>query len=146
MIGKLLGHTQAATTMRYAHLQVDPLREVTERVRAIIEGAGKAGAEVVKLREGEALERTIIVGVQQIPRRYNARLNGLGLTKGLGRYIKDLAGVVVPLACFVIVPCGVVISSFVRQMMLNGSRILHGEALSGRLASVVGTLKLSGWL
>ena len=28
MIGKLLGHTQAATTQRYAHLDVDPLREV----------------------------------------------------------------------------------------------------------------------
>ena len=49
IIGKLLGHTQVATTGRYAHLDVDPLREVTERVGAIIEGAGKIGAEVVKL-------------------------------------------------------------------------------------------------
>jgi integrase len=31
IIGKLLGHTQAATTQRYAHLDVDPLREITER-------------------------------------------------------------------------------------------------------------------
>ena len=53
IIGKLLGHTQAATTMRYAHLQVDPLREVTERAGAVITSAGKAGAEVVKLREGK---------------------------------------------------------------------------------------------
>ena len=30
MIGKLLGHTQAATTARYAHLTVDPVREVNE--------------------------------------------------------------------------------------------------------------------
>ena len=52
MIGKLLGHTQAATTLRYAHLQVDPLREVTERVGAVIKSAGKAGAEVVKIRGG----------------------------------------------------------------------------------------------
>ena len=50
MIGKLLGHTQVATTGRYAHLDVDPLREVAERVGAIIEGAGNVGAEVVKLR------------------------------------------------------------------------------------------------
>ena len=53
MIGKLLGHTQTATTARYAHLDVDPLREVAERVGAIIEGAGKSGAEVVRLREGK---------------------------------------------------------------------------------------------
>jgi integrase len=50
IIGKLLGHTQPGTTARYAHLDVDPLREVAERVGAIIGGAGKAGAEVVKLR------------------------------------------------------------------------------------------------
>ena len=50
MIGKLLGHTQVATTGRYAHLDVDPLREVAERVGAIIEGAGKAGAEVVPIK------------------------------------------------------------------------------------------------
>jgi integrase len=50
IIGKLLGHTQTATTARYAHLDVDPLREVAERVGAIIEGAGKAGAKVMKLR------------------------------------------------------------------------------------------------
>jgi integrase len=50
IIGKLLGHTQPGTTARYAHLDVDPLREVAERVGALIDGAGKAGAEVVKLR------------------------------------------------------------------------------------------------
>ena len=44
IIGKLLGHTQTATTARYAHLDVDPLREVAERVGAIIEGAGKTHA------------------------------------------------------------------------------------------------------
>jgi integrase len=50
MIGKLLGHTQVSTTNRYAHLDVDPLRELTNRVGAVVSGAGKAGAEVVKLR------------------------------------------------------------------------------------------------
>ena len=40
MIGALLGHTQVSTTQRYAHLQVDPLREATTRVGAVIEGQG----------------------------------------------------------------------------------------------------------
>lgn len=43
IIGRLLGHTQAATTQRYAHLMDDPLRAATERVGAIVAGktAGK---------------------------------------------------------------------------------------------------------
>ena len=32
MIGRLLGHTQAATTHRYAHLAADPVREAADRV------------------------------------------------------------------------------------------------------------------
>jgi integrase len=32
VIGKLLGHTQAATTQRYAHLDADPLRKASERI------------------------------------------------------------------------------------------------------------------
>lgn len=36
LIGRLLGHTQAATTARYAHLLDDPLREATERVAAVV--------------------------------------------------------------------------------------------------------------
>jgi integrase len=32
IIGKLLGHTQAATTARYAHLDNDPLRRASERI------------------------------------------------------------------------------------------------------------------
>ena len=48
MIGALLGHTQPATTHRYAHLFDDPLRQATERVGAII--AGKPSAEVRRLR------------------------------------------------------------------------------------------------
>ena len=34
IIGKLLGHTQAATTQRYAHLDNDPLRRASERIGA----------------------------------------------------------------------------------------------------------------
>jgi integrase len=36
VIGALLGHTTAATTMRYAHLMDDPLRVATERVAAVL--------------------------------------------------------------------------------------------------------------
>jgi hypothetical protein len=49
VIGALLGHTQPSTTARYAHLADDPLRKATETVGAIVEGAGKAGAEVLEL-------------------------------------------------------------------------------------------------
>ncbi len=49
IIGALLGHTQQATTQRYAHLLDDPLRAATERVGAVVTGAGKAGADVVPI-------------------------------------------------------------------------------------------------
>ena len=50
MIGKLLGHTQAQTTHRYAHLAADPVKAATERVGATIAGMMKGdGAEVVEL-------------------------------------------------------------------------------------------------
>jgi integrase len=38
IIGALLGHTQPATTARYAHLLDDPLKAATERVGAILSG------------------------------------------------------------------------------------------------------------
>ena len=37
LIGALLGHTQAATTARYAHLYDEPLREAVELVGSAIE-------------------------------------------------------------------------------------------------------------
>ena len=46
MIGKLLGHTQATTTQRYAHLLDDTLRQATERVGALVTGA--AAASVIR--------------------------------------------------------------------------------------------------
>ena len=52
IIGALLGHTQPGTTARYAHLMDDPLRAATERVGAIVTGAGGAGADVVPMRRG----------------------------------------------------------------------------------------------
>jgi integrase len=39
VIGRLLGHTQSATTLRYAHLADDPLREATGRFGALVGGA-----------------------------------------------------------------------------------------------------------
>ena len=32
IIGKLLGHTQSATTQRYAHLDNDPLKKASEHI------------------------------------------------------------------------------------------------------------------
>jgi integrase len=49
-IGALIGHTQAQTTHRYAHLFDDPLREAAERAGAIVANAGKAAANVVPMR------------------------------------------------------------------------------------------------
>jgi integrase len=55
IIGQLLGHTQAATTQRYAHLFDDPLRRATERAAEVIAPDDKKKtAEVYRLRTGEA--------------------------------------------------------------------------------------------
>ena len=39
IIGKLLGHTQAATTARYAHLDNDPLKRASEHIAGTIAAA-----------------------------------------------------------------------------------------------------------
>ena len=39
IIGKLLGHTQAATTARYAHLDADPLRRAVDTIGSTIAAA-----------------------------------------------------------------------------------------------------------
>ena len=51
LIGRLLGHTQHRTTMRYAHLADDPLREAADKIAGAISAAGKGG-KVVRLRDG----------------------------------------------------------------------------------------------
>jgi integrase len=48
IIGALLGHTQASTTHRYAHLVDDPLRAATETAGAVI--TGKPVAKVRRIR------------------------------------------------------------------------------------------------
>jgi integrase len=54
IIGKLLGHTQASTTQRYAHLDNDPLRRAAESIGGQIKAAidGKSGANVVSMKKG----------------------------------------------------------------------------------------------
>ncbi len=49
LVGRLLGHTQAATTMRYAHIADDPLREAANRYGNIV--TGDKSAEVLPLRQ-----------------------------------------------------------------------------------------------
>ena len=49
IIGKLLGHTQASTTQRYAHLDNDPLRRASEAIGNRIAGALKGTTERVPL-------------------------------------------------------------------------------------------------
>jgi integrase len=48
IIGALLGHTQPATTARYAHLLDDPLRQATERVGVVV--TGRSSADIVPIR------------------------------------------------------------------------------------------------
>ena len=43
IIGKLLGHSQAATTHRYAHLDADPLRRAVDTIGATISAAMERG-------------------------------------------------------------------------------------------------------
>jgi integrase len=56
IIGKLLGHTKAATTEKYAHLDVDPLRRASENIGSRIAAAmgepnpKSAPAEIVPIR------------------------------------------------------------------------------------------------
>src|SRR5205807_10462457 len=53
IIGKLLGHSQPATTARYAHLDADPMRRAVETIGATISAAmdGNRGASVVPIRK-----------------------------------------------------------------------------------------------
>ena len=56
VIGKLLGHTQAQTTARYAHLADDPIRAASEAVGATLAAAMqgvKRNSNIVKFPGGE---------------------------------------------------------------------------------------------
>lgn len=53
LIGKVLGHTQASTTERYAHLQDDPVRALADRTSQRIAASmrGTGSVTIVRLRE-----------------------------------------------------------------------------------------------
>ena len=53
VIGALLGHTQPATTARYAHLLDDPLRAATDRVGSLMENIGKKD-KVIKMKRAKS--------------------------------------------------------------------------------------------
>ena len=54
IIGRLLGHTQAATTQRYAHVQSDPAKAAAGAIAGQIEAAMRgASGEVVTLRRSK---------------------------------------------------------------------------------------------
>jgi len=52
LIGALLGHSNPATTARYAHLFHDPLRAATEKVGAVISAAGRPAMPPTPIRRG----------------------------------------------------------------------------------------------
>jgi len=59
LIGKLLGHSNQATTARYAHLSADPLRAVNDAVGgrlAALDKPVESGAEIVPLRRNPEQE------------------------------------------------------------------------------------------
>jgi integrase len=59
IVGKLLGHTQAATTARYAHLESDPLRRASNaigsQIAAALKGKSAEIASVPAVRRSDAL-------------------------------------------------------------------------------------------
>ena len=54
LVGKVLGHSQAATTQRYAHLQLDPVRAVADRTSHKLANAlmGTRGGQVIRMTSG----------------------------------------------------------------------------------------------
>lgn len=51
LVGRLLGHTQAATTQRYAHLADDPLRKATEEFGMMVTQKAVSESRLVLLKE-----------------------------------------------------------------------------------------------
>jgi integrase len=56
IVGKLLGHADASSTARYAHLDADPVRRASNSIAAAIEAAmnGKAGEVATKKELGSS--------------------------------------------------------------------------------------------
>ena len=62
IIGKLLGHTQSATTQRYAHLDNDPLRKASEHI-----------ANHLAAAMGEARPSAPVIDIDKVKRSKNRR-------------------------------------------------------------------------
>lgn len=71
MVGKLLGHTQAQTTMRYAHLSDDTMKQAANRVSAFMDAPAKPAAN--ENATEPKLER---VRLEPAPKRKRVRLAG----------------------------------------------------------------------
>ena len=55
MVGRILGHTQAQTTARYAHLADDPLQRASERIASSLKQAiNDEGGEANQTRAPDA--------------------------------------------------------------------------------------------
>jgi integrase len=52
LVGALLGHSNPATTNRYAHLFDDPMRKAVETVGAVVNAAGEPAVEPTPFRRG----------------------------------------------------------------------------------------------
>lgn len=66
IIGKLLGHTQAVTTQRYAHLDNDPLRKASERIASYLASAmGELGRSNSQPENIISLPQTGVKSVQR---------------------------------------------------------------------------------
>jgi integrase len=66
IIGKLLGHTQAVTTQRYAHLDNDPLRKASERIASHLASAmGELGQSNLQSENVIPLTQTGVKSVQR---------------------------------------------------------------------------------
>jgi site-specific recombinase XerD len=51
IVGKILGHSNPATTARYAHLEANPARKAAEEAAAIIFKALNRNSEADKVQE-----------------------------------------------------------------------------------------------
>ena len=77
VIGALLGHTQPATTARYAHLVDDPLRAATESAGAIISGKPKSqGGEGTVTNDNDDLRliAAMCLDIRKVLERYPERI------------------------------------------------------------------------
>lgn len=69
MVGKLLGHTQAQTTMRYAHLSDDTMKQAANRVSTIMDAPVKPAAN-----ENAPKPKRERVRLEPTPKRKRVRL------------------------------------------------------------------------